>query len=540
MTNKTKDWKNTKGKKPFRKGNKSGNSSRKDETSRSTNGYSDNSFNDPAWYNHNPDLLEAAARIPFAHVTGRPIEIGTYGDSTGTVKPAVEYLPGVMAIDYVPTIGYSEDVNSPVSIAAREMYAKVRAKFSGTLVADAPDLMMYVLALDSIYGYISYLMRLYKTVNAYTAHNIYYPDPMLRAMGISTDAAIHDLRVNKTKMWGMINTLIQNSRKFRCPGKYDLLNRHFWMNQRIYTDADSPKAQYYVFMPNYFYKFNELTETGGSLQAFDFATALNSICTMSNPPSGFVVDYLYQVGDDMISALANSEDAYTINGYFERAYEGESQFIITDLIEDDVVEIIYSPEVLMQIENSRTVLRDRFTAGDFAITQNPANNAIIQKIQGTVNGSANILLEYDGLNIHGGTPTPLGVAVASRLACVPEIEYVNAETGYKVTYHCGTELVIDYRFFYFAEGGLKEEVMGTYLYANTTDDYVKYLYRASLMSAMDWHPIFIVSLDKSTYVGKPEGHMMFGDLSNFTSIAPDQMKDIHRVCLYSQFDCFSK
>nr|AIY31267.1 capsid protein [Dromedary picobirnavirus] len=512
----------SKGSKFYNKGGRNRNANREDKPARISDRTCNNSFNDPEWYNNNPDLLEAAARIPFAHVPGRAISIGDYADSEGVVRPATEYLPGVMAIEYVPTIGYSADVNSPASIAAREMYAKVRAKFSGTLVADAPDLMMYVLALDSVYGYISYLMRLYKTINAFTAHNVYYPDPMLHAMGITSDAAIMDLRVNKTKLWGLINTLIQNSRKFRCPGKYDLLNRHFWMNQRIYSDADSPKAQYYVFMPIHFYKFKEFSETGGGLEAFDFADELYQICSEEEYIPGSIVDYLYSTGDEMISRLANSEDAYTINGYFERAYEGESQFIIADLIEDDVVEIVYSPEVLMQIENSRTVVRDRFTPSDFDITQDPSNNAIIQVIKGNMNGSFNILLDYNGLNIHGGTPTPLGVAVATRLACTQDINYVSEEVGYELTYHCGTELVIDYRFFYFSDEGLQEEVMSTYYTLEGASDFIKALYHSSLMSSMDWHPIFVASLNMSAWVGKPEGHMMFGDLSNFTTIAPAQ------------------
>lgn len=171
-------------------------------------------FNAFSWYNKNPHLVEAAASIPFPYRPGMTMKID------GSVDADL-YIPGVMSLQWAPTIGQSSLPTDPASIAAKEMYGKVREAFSGSIDADAPDFPIYLCALDSIDAYIGALKRLFRIVNAYTPENYAIPDLLLAALGC-TPNTIADMRANRMKMYQYINELVGMTHKFRCPAVYTL------------------------------------------------------------------------------------------------------------------------------------------------------------------------------------------------------------------------------------------------------------------------------------------------------------------------------
>lgn len=126
-------------------------------------------LNDIAWYSKNPELLIAAAQVPYPFKPGMMVPGGTFTDQAGTYTyNADTWLPGVCTVQFDYSVGYSNDTMSPASIAAREMFARIRSKFSGRLVADAPDIFMYCLALDQVHAYIAWLKRLYRLLRTYS------------------------------------------------------------------------------------------------------------------------------------------------------------------------------------------------------------------------------------------------------------------------------------------------------------------------------------------------------------------------------------
>lgn len=332
-----------------------------------------NPFNDFEWYNKNPDLSVSAGSIPFPYRPGTKVSaLTSYTFGSGTTVIRKSNIPGICTFNWIPSLGYSVDPNSPISIAARQIYAKVRSVFSGSIDADAPDFVIYLGALDSIFSYIGAMKRLYRLINSYSPNNHFIPEGVMTALGIDAEL-YNDLRVHKMQLFGAINQLVGMTERFVCPSVFSMFNRHYWLNDNIYMDSPSMNAQFYAFVQNGFYKFamlptvNEPSVKAGGLQMVDFPTTTDS--------SNLYVDTLFNFGVGLINALAESDDAYTISGYLMRAYDGADKFRVDRLGIDEKFDALYVPEVLMQIENATSVGGSTDTV-NVEVTQDPGTNTV--------------------------------------------------------------------------------------------------------------------------------------------------------------------
>lgn len=94
------------------------------------------------WYSRYPQLLLGAGQIPYPYRPGMTLPLGKfYNNNTDVVNNTT--IPGLLRIDWIPSVGQSDSPTSPISIVGKEVYAKVREKFSGSLDADAPDFVIY-------------------------------------------------------------------------------------------------------------------------------------------------------------------------------------------------------------------------------------------------------------------------------------------------------------------------------------------------------------------------------------------------------------
>lgn len=84
-------------------------------------------------------------------------------------------IPTVATISFVTTIGLNDGVQineaTPINIAASNIYSYVRYTNSGARNYDKPDLMMYLLASDSLYTYVGSLIKIYSAAMTYSSMN---------------------------------------------------------------------------------------------------------------------------------------------------------------------------------------------------------------------------------------------------------------------------------------------------------------------------------------------------------------------------------
>lgn len=524
----------------------------------------ESSRNDISWYSRFPNLLVAAGSFPYPYRPGMQMTLGTpYSTkpSSATEIPNRNYfIPGVMVMDWVPTIGISNTATDPASVLGKEMYSRVRSKYSGALVADAPDFVMYVLAMDSIYAYTAWLKRLYRTLSAWSPENFVTPDQLLQAMGLTVNN-IKTLRAEKTQLWQLINELILQSRKFMVPAALDIFNRHFWMSDNVYLDDNNIQGQFYLFNPKALYKFQEQpVDTEGNLASGLTMTPMPFVQTASNNQVVLHAQDLYQYGRDMIDALVAWDEALDISGYLMRAYEGVPSFVVSELQDSELLVPVYEPEVLSQIENSRCVPAANYI-GDwsgFNIKQSVVTNAVISNPTYTINQSMDDDNEISALgynippmlSIRSQTPTVADSVIASRLqSIVISVENIAAKGStpaqYKVFVTAGTEISINWRIVndssYFTMfprlAGVPIPSQPGYPWTTTGITVSNHFGSILDIAQFDWHPIVLLTMYDTTY-GRTK-FTFVGDVHNVTNITVDAMRNLHKVCIYSELNAFS-
>lgn len=522
--------------------------------------------NDISWYSRNPSLLAAAANFPFPNRPGMQLNI------IDTNKPEPYTIPGIMVLDWMPWIGDSATATDPASIMAKEIYAKVRSVFSGSLDADPPDYVVYLMALDSIFSYIAYLKRIYRILNAYTPDNYVLPDVVLGSMGF-TDAEIQTLRLNKSQLWQAINELVLTSRKFTCPAQMDIFNRHYWMSDNVYTDAPTVNSQFYMFnLARVFIYQNTLIPGTTS----DYASGLAPIrmpTFITGATRDCSVQGLFNFGLRLINALVAWDDAYTINGYLKKAYEGVPNFIVDELPADQPFNPVYEPEVLLQIENSRTVRLGNklvnYTEGNLSglyVAQNPLSNAIVTSATVTVTDKTDTDMLFSRttadprprINIREFTPDAKACTIATRLQAYCDIT-ANSSTETTMTIHAATEIPFCWRLcngVAAASATSGNVVPGVYnvvhqlfvpnlvaggLTVQQIADVYSYISTLGKLETFDWHP-FVTAFWNNGLAGAPyqqAGMTLYGDLGNIAIISKEDLLNLHKVCVLSEINAFA-
>lgn len=485
------------------------------------------------WYNKYPDLVQAAGRIPFPYRPGMSVPLGSLTDSSG-VTTLKHQIQGVMAIDFGPSVGKSSTQTDPISIVVKELYARVRRSFSGSIDADPPDFVIYMVALDSLFAYTAWLKRVYRCVTAYTPDNYQMPNTLLLAMGFSS-AQIEYLRLNKMRFWQNINELIYMTRKFKAPAVMDYLNRHHWMNEHVYTDTPSLNSQLYLFNQVYYYRF-ALLPTPDGVQA----GGLNYVPLWSNLTGSDTVTELYEFGRSMVDALAGSDDAYMISGYLDRAYEGVPSFAVAPLLIDEVIQPVFDEEVLSQIQNSRPVgltVSDREYENVFnAISQDPKANIIVSNPSLEVakdhfivgNAPWNLM---PVINIRDFNPDVPAIVEATRLTCGFGKPADLTSDTVSVPIQGASEITLGHYIISVGIDGTTQsgQIALPWLAVSGAGSFNN----LAMLSQYDWHPQLVVR-----YAGTGTPYV-FGDTMNITSLTGDQLENLNRIALYSELNAFN-
>lgn len=506
------------------------------------------SLNDISWYNKNPELLVAAGAFPFPYRpgmhTGPFVSVWQNGSLTGATGSGS--IPGVIVYSWVPSVGQSSNALSPISVTAKQIYARVRSAYSSALDADAPDFMMYLMALDSLFSYIGALKRLYRILTLWSPQNYAVPDHLLKAYNLD-DAAVENLRLHRTELWQLINTLVLQSRKFTCPAIMDIFNRHYWMNDNVYADAPTPRAQFYMFYQEAYFQFKEILSADGE------TTASGLVMKASPFQAGATVQSLYNFGNSLLEALIVWDESYTINGYLMRAYDGVPSFVVEELDQGAQLEVVYSEEVLTQIHNARAVSYP-VDWTQFTVNQDPATNAIISNLTNvpvTIGDQWYVAASSQAwVDLRSEQPTPAEVVIASRLHTMTSVirDTSDGKTIVGFAISAGTEIVnaiyvvTDVGPALVPGGGVAalSELERLFVPAILSELHGSNdMFAVLQLQQFDWCPLIPwVKLTTAAGVQMNAG-LLVGDINNLAIVEPIAMENLNRVCLYSEFGSFS-
>lgn len=468
--------------------------------------------NDSSWYTNNGQLTHDAGTYSFNNAIGariRNISVLPTSDEAYVDTS----IPGIMTIRLLPTVGKSTDPYTPINVAARAIYDKVNYKNSRNFSYEAPDLMMYLCAIASAYSYHAYLSRIYGVLNTFSQTNRYIPDALVTSMGANPS----DLRRQMADFRYFINYFARKVNTFVVPAGISFFEQSYWEYSNVYMDADSMKAQLYVYAPFAFWKYNETgTEYGGSLNPTTISSAWTTGATLSD---------LINFGNDLLEPLFQSQDINNISTDVMKAFEN-AIITLPDITSDFAVVPVYNPEVLTQIHNAYSVGEFSLTQGRGSVTQDSTNGTLHYELL-TSNARAKLRAHCDILiDMPMDNPTPEDVAVATRL------HPVFNEDG--TIESAGTFIPYDFLIWKF-EGDL----LGNWnlnrvpVVSETSINTVGFAHMSKFNNAP---LLYMSSYSGSTPSASTlSSEALFGDLYNYTTIDRQDMATIDEACLLSLF-----
>ena len=350
------------------KGTRSTNSSSRKNgkcNSRTNNTYDPEGRNDPAWYAADAALLRDAASIPFSWATGTPIDLNN--DTLKALPNKGRFtIPGICTIATAPSAGYADGPTSPINIAANSIYSFIRSANSGSKNYDAPDLMIYLLAMSQAYAYINWMQRVYGTATLYSMRNRYMPVALLEAQGVDFD----DVQANLANFRYSINLFINKIASLAVPNTMPFFNQQAFMYSNIYVEGDSVKDQLYMYVPDGFWRFKLNTDGSGMLE---YAR------TYTQAAKWKVSDFI-TYGQLMIDEIIADEDFNIMGGDILKAY-GQNIIKLATLPEYYPIVPVYNHTVLEQMKNASPVWCPGYSIDDLnkslQVTQEPKVHAYL-------------------------------------------------------------------------------------------------------------------------------------------------------------------
>lgn len=291
--------------------------------------------NDFIWYNKNGNLTQVAASYFLSNPAGRPVGY------LNEINNATQAIPGIMQILMLPSVSpTSTDADvasvSGLNLAAKQLYAKMRKANAGARSQyEAPDLLIYTLAVGSIYAFIASCARAYGFLGSYPTNNRYYVKPLVEAMGFDYE----DLIKNRLQFLNFINTSITRLSRFVIPQGFSLINRMVWINSNTFVDTyTTVKAQIYVPMYTGYWQFDGTSmQTGGCLK----------IKHLNDTPR--TVEEIIAYFEELVAPIAQDDDFLTISGDIMKFTD--SYVSMQAIPVDYKLNPIYDEDVMLQIHN---------------------------------------------------------------------------------------------------------------------------------------------------------------------------------------------
>lgn len=518
--------------------------------------------NDVSWYAKNADMFKAAGSIGFVNVAGKKLPWNHQNA-----------VPGVMTFGWTPSLGGGDE--SAVNQAANSIYSFVVHANSRNQSYDAPDLMMMILAGANLFSTISHGLRAYGAMRRFEGMNEYTPRALVYAMGFD----YKDLQDNLANMWFDINHLIAQTNQIWIPNDIPLVERWYWMNNNIYMDGMSLKAQYYMYVPDVIYQLSETgSEEGTSLVRAPRPNTTGQSASFIEGNLWKWADYLALV-QQMIDALVGSQDRGIIMGDILKAYGLDHIYALSPVTSEYVTTPVYNQEVLTQFEN---LVCFPFTPGPITQSQvtrmihqaaNPDLSITLASLTDTASSWNNVLkalIPTTGvLNFHFmGQPTPEQIMVATRMTilglAVDDVDTNGVGDIYPM--YTGSEYCTNIKTWtYDYSEGTPIPILRTrsrydggtgFVAATSTIQNIKYFVAGNRMStdgtpyfvadwiAFDWAPAVYfntVVADKSSAVvlaNNMKNSMpndVYMEYDNYSIITINELRKLHVAALLSEF-----
>lgn len=473
--------------------------------------------NDLSWYAPTPEMLLASCSLPFSNRLLYSVKLG----DLDAITPGIAALKLETSICSGKYIGVTDQyyTDDAINVVAKNIYSYIRRANSGAKTYEAVDLMQYLLTCDQAFMLWSYLVRLYGIARTYQFTNSYYPNQVLRAMGIAHPEGISG---NLAQLNYIINNMAIRMSNLAVPKSMPYFLRHMWIYQNIFLDRPNPKAQSFIFTPNSYYVYTESTpDAKPAMIRKDFPTFKSGI------GAGEILSQVQNLINEILDPITQSETlADTIPGDILKAYGQENLFAFPQLPADYTITPIYAEEIMPEISN---LVICHIKNGDIKQT---STNFLYQNVPDYPLTSTSI----DFVSIPKTIVSPEDVMYATRL--LPAMRKADSEHAVPAKLTTGSEYVYQIDI-YSGDSGVYTMTDSTFTIpftANGTmagsevEPIIDVAKLSFLTSAFDWFPRIYLKDAKNTkkmYVNM--------DMDNFTTIDFDTIDRIHQTAFAGMF-----
>ena len=514
--------------------------------------------NDFSWYNRYPSALSPAAKLSFGWPGSYPFKVDGFDfyNHNGLHKMKGIPLPSIMRIHFTPVPGISTNLSSAVNRAARNLFTFVRSKNSRVTGYEASDLMMYVLAVDSLNMAIAEAKRAYGAIRFTTPLNRAYPKAVLAAL----DWDFFDLQTRQADFASQLNTYILRAQAFPIPANIAACAKHEWMVSNIYTDRDDPRAQLYVFIPQGHWVFDELYDTAtpsqytGSRLDWTPTSSMNASTDPINA-TGWKIDAYFGLLEKMLTALEQSESVANMISDLRKT---ETQLYVPDFMDPSHTVIPgYNSEVLGEIQNMRATglmpINDTIVKNDptnFCIYQTVGlNNSgiIFNPVLNSGAGETDVVTKKEVnqyapvVGFYNGLPSEEEIVTNTRFVSVAASDRINEyPRGFRLL-TAGTEIINCFSVMTPDDTNPERIIWDGNLYytnmisttKNTEFTDKVALRMANTLSNFDWHPYLFHFTDDDSGDLKFDG--VLGEFNNAGCVPVSNLQLLNDVCIFSEW-----
>nr|UUA79491.1 putative capsid protein [Picobirnavirus sp.] len=490
--------------------------------------------NDVAWYALDAQMLSDAANVSFGNPAGALLP-------TPNGKPyEYEYtnqaVPGILKVNYVPTLGNVGSYSDPVNLAASALYTFTRRSNAGSANYEPADLMMTMLAVGSAHEYLAWCKRLYGVANAFTHTNRYIGDALIHAMG----ADVQDVRMHMADFRAWINQFARNLGQLWVPANFPYFQRRNYLVSNYFIDSTNTKGQMYFYNPVDWYLYDGYTsEDGGRL-------VLSSDLYPESDWNGGQYNWKSRVeehdltfyaittfGDEMLRRLLNDNDIAIQGGDMLKAFGENAQMIAAPIVDDLIAFPVYDETAILQLNNL-------MVAGSWG-----ANSMTVGQSGGLISCSPIYTRRFDFINTTvnrrsmGDNPAEVMEATRFQYTVLPD-----SEGGYTRTVATiGAEWIESLQVYYNATTSgsmingaqIVDTIVDTDYLINEGNEteWLAFSRALCLLSNFDWHPY--VRLWREIGDGDTRIQLVHGDFDNYTTVFYDTLAKINACAWISLF-----
>lgn len=484
--------------------------------------------NDLAWYSHYPELTVNAGKLSMLYPAGMKIDFrkesafkGPNSDGSAitnqTLTSDTYDVPGIMAIRYAPTYGFSDSIKSPLTQMSRTTFNHLVAATNRVPSYEYTDLTVYQIAMTSLIQFYYWMCRIYLVAGTYDAANLTWNKAVFAALDVNGT----DIIKNRSLLYSYILTFARRISAFPFPKSFDLFNRTAALVSNIYADGTDPKDQLYVFCPVGAYRWDTDDSVGASKLTFVRYT--------SNMTYADITAY----GNALLDAVQGSSDVQLMTADILKVYSND---LVTVNIppENGSIAPVYDPMILTQIMNAKWVGPE---IQGLDITQATDNSVlepymvskpfVMYKVAGAPNLAG--LHCRDMVNFLVSNPSEGTVLEGTRFKFTVKFN----DSDQKVEFHSFGSEIVESLFIYTAANATPDSSfsrLNLYLTAKTagTTNFGKLI---CALTNFDWHPRVIIVTDKGSGTWAYEGSIW--DCSNYAFITDEQIELMNNTALYN-------